>query len=93
MLHALSVAGVVGHNVLALVEVAKSTLAAAGAQVLPASATLFCMGAEVLTVDTWRAAAGQGNSIQQHIAEQQQQQVCGQVASAGVNLSALERYK
>lgn len=72
---------------LALVEVAKSTLAAEGAQVLPASATLYCMGVEVLTVDSWSASGAQGSK---HTGQQQQQQ---QVASAGVNLQALEQHK
>lgn len=102
-------AGLIGHGVLGLVEAVKSTLAAEGAQVLPATATLYCIGIELVTVRSWQ---GVGESEVQLLAGQHQQggsssvgqqewewQPHGGAASGGqargakVNLQVLQAYR
>jgi hypothetical protein len=81
-------AGLVGHGVLGLVELAKSTLAAEGAQIVPASATLYCMGVELLTVNTW-------DCQQQHASEPMLRSAAAGdgPCSAAVDLRALDAYR
>ena len=82
-------AGLVGHGVLGLVEVAKSTLAADGVQIIPASATLYCMGIEVLAVSSWELA---GHSVQGMHLQEAQSSAAGP-GRVEVDLRALQAYK
>jgi hypothetical protein len=86
-------AGLVGHGVLGLVELAKSTLAAEGAQIVPASATLYCMGVELLTVNTWDCQ--QQQQQQQHASEPMLRSAAAGdgPCSAAVDLRALDAYR
>lgn len=89
-------AGFAGHGVLGLVELAKASLAAEGAQIVPASATLYCMGLELLTVNSWGCHAmsvGDSEDGVQRPQEQQQQQTLVQGDTGRVNLRALDAYR
>lgn len=69
-------------------EAVKSTLAAAAdAQVIPASACMYCMGLEVLTVSSWDLFEGQQQQVQPAAGLPLQQQ------QIEVHLEALERYR
>jgi hypothetical protein len=84
----------------------KSSLAAEGAQILPATATLYCMGIELISVNSWDCAPitvdqadvqhlqQQGGSSS--LAEQQLQEGAAsapQDRGTGVNLQALQAYR
>lgn len=75
-------AGLIGHGVLGLVEMAKATLAAEGAQIVPACASLYCMGVEVLTVSSWDCMQQQQQSAQKAVQQQTE-----------VKLQAFEAYR
>jgi hypothetical protein len=76
--------------VLGLVEAAKASLAAEGAQVVPASATLYCMGVQLLTINSW-GRSDSGDAAQQQ--RQQQEEVRAQEDAGSVNLRALDAYR
>lgn len=81
---------------------AKATLAAEGAAIIPATATLYCMGVEVLTVQQWEVPPQHVQSVP-HAAQPAlcSGQAEGTAAGLGikapevvqVDLSALDAYR
>jgi hypothetical protein len=102
---AATTAGLVGHQVLAVLECIKAKLLADGGQVVPACATLYAMGVEVVTPNTlqlqqqqpisWQQQKNRDGSSGDGAAPQQQQQQQQQQQTAAVHLdvSALEQFR
>jgi hypothetical protein len=87
--------------VLAVLECIKAKLLADGGQVVPACATLYAMGVEVVTPNTlqlqqqqqpgsWQQQENRDGSSGDGAAPQQQQQ---QTAAVDLDLSALEQFR
>jgi hypothetical protein len=96
------IAGLVGHQVLGVVECIKAKLLADGGQLVPACATLYAMGIEVVTPCTlpvelpqqpgsWQQQEMGGTERREYVAPEQQQQQ--QLTGLEVDLSALEHFR
>jgi len=84
-------AGLLGHGVLGLVEVAKASLAAEGVQIVPASATLYCMGIELQIVDSWELLPGHTTASSQLQAQDQQEQEQQERGQQGLSAEAVSK--